>query len=83
MWSVFDLLSVVSYQSMNPASIAIAAFCTPDALCSWLRIRQGPAGAPSWFVSVMRNVIAGLFNIRMYLDDTISSAGFRWRSSTR
>ena len=32
---------------------------------------QGAAGAPAWFVSVMRLVINGLDNIRMYLDDAI------------
>ena len=31
------------------------------------------AGAPAWFVLVMRLVAAGLDNIRMYLDDAISS----------
>ena len=34
---------------------------------------QGPAGAPAWFVSVMRLVTAGLDNIRVYLDDAIGS----------
>ena len=34
---------------------------------------QGAAGAPAWFVSVMRLVTAGLDNIRMYLDDAIGS----------
>ena len=32
---------------------------------------QGAAGAPAWFVSVMRLVINGLDNIPMYLDDAI------------
>ena len=30
---------------------------------------QGAAGAPAWFVSVMRLVTGGLDNIRLYLDD--------------
>ena len=34
---------------------------------------QGAAGAPAWFVSVMRLVTADLDNIRMYLDDAIGS----------
>ena len=34
---------------------------------------QGAAGAPAWFVSVMRLVTNGLNNIRMYLDDAIGS----------
>ena len=34
---------------------------------------QGAAGAPAWFVSVMRLVTAGLDNIRTYLDDAIGS----------
>ena len=34
---------------------------------------HGAAGAPAWFVLVMRLVTAGLDNIRMYLDDAISS----------
>ena len=34
---------------------------------------QGAAGAPAWFVSVMRLVTNGLDNIRMYLDDAIRS----------
>ena len=34
---------------------------------------QGAAGAPAWFVLVMRLVTAGLDTIRMYLDDVIGS----------
>ena len=34
---------------------------------------QGAAGAPAWFVSVIRLITAGLDNIRMYLDDAIGS----------
>ena len=34
---------------------------------------QGAAGAPAWFVSVMRLATAGLDNICMYLDDAIGS----------
>ena len=34
---------------------------------------QGAAGAPAWFVSVIRLVTNGLDNIRMYLDDAIGS----------
>ena len=34
---------------------------------------QGAAGAPAWFVSVMRLVASCLDNIRMYLDDAIGS----------
>ena len=46
----------------------MTAFCTPNGLYEWLRMPQGAAGAPAWFVSVMRLVAAGLDNIRMYLD---------------
>ena len=34
---------------------------------------QGAAGAPAWFLSVMRLVTDGLDIIRMYLDDAIGS----------
>ena len=34
---------------------------------------QGAAGAPAWFVSVMRLVTTGLDNVRLYLDDAIGS----------
>ena len=34
---------------------------------------QGVAGAPAWFVSVMRLVASNLDNIRTYLDDAIGS----------
>ena len=34
---------------------------------------QGAAGAPAWFVLVMRLVTAGPNNIRMYLEDAIGS----------
>ena len=34
---------------------------------------EGAAGSPAWFVSVMRLVVDGLDNIRMYLDDGIES----------
>ena len=48
-------------------------FCTPNGLYEWLRMPQGAAGDPAWFVSVMRFVTAGLDNIRTYLDDAIGS----------
>ena len=34
---------------------------------------KGAAGAPAWFVLVMRLVTVGLDTIRMYLDDAIGS----------
>ena len=45
----------------------------PNGLYEWLRMPQGAAGAPAWFVSVIRLVTTGLDNIHMYLDDTIGS----------
>ena len=52
-------------------TIPLTAFCTPNGLYEWLRMPPGAAGAPAWFVSVMRIVTAGLDNILMYLDDAI------------
>ena len=46
-------------------------FCTPNGLYEWPRMPPGAAGAPAWFVSVMRLVTTGLYNILMYLDDEI------------
>ena len=72
-FSVFDLFSGFTQLTIQPDTISLTAFCTPNGLYEWLRMPQGAAGAPAWFVSVMRLVTAGLDNIRMYLDDAIGS----------
>ena len=72
-FSVFDLFSGFTRLTIHPDTIPLTAFCTPNGLYEWLRMPQGAAGAPAWFVSVMRLVTAGLDNIRMYLDDAIGS----------
>ena len=72
-FSVFDLFSGFTQLTIHPDTIPLTAFCTPNGLYEWLRMPQGAAGAPAWFVSVMRLVTAGLHNIRMYLDDAIGS----------
>ena len=72
-FSVFDLFSGFTQLPIHPDTIPLTAFCTPNELDEWLRVPQGAAGAPAWFVSVMRLVTASLDNIRMYLDDAIGS----------
>ena len=72
-FSVFDLFSGFTQLTIHPDTIPLTAFCTPNRLFEWLRMSRGAAGAPAWFVSVMRLVTAGLDNIRMYLDDAIGS----------
>ena len=72
-FSVFDLFSGFTQLTIHPDTIPLTAFCTPNGLYEWLRMPQGAAGAPAWFVSVMRLVTDGLDNIRMYLDDAIGS----------
>ena len=72
-FSVLDLFSGFTQLTFHPDTILLTAFCTPNGLCEWLRIPQGAAGAPAWFVLVMKLVTAGLDNIRMYLDDAIGS----------
>ena len=70
-FSVFDLFSGFTQLTVYSDTIPLTAFCTPNGLYEWLRMPQGAAGAPAWFVSVMRLVMAGLDNIRLYLDDAI------------
>ena len=70
-FSVFDLFSGFTQLTIHPDTIPLTAFCTPNGLYEWLRMPSGAAGAPAWFVSVMRLVTAGLDNILMYLDDAI------------
>ena len=70
-FSVFDLFSGFTQLTIHPDTIPLTAFCTPSGLYEWLRMPQGAAGAPAWFVSFMRLVTNGLDNIRMYLDDAI------------
>ena len=72
-FSVFDLFSGFTQLTIHPDTIPLTAFCTPNGLYEWLRMLQGAAGAPAWFVSVMRLITAGLDNIRMCLDDAIGS----------
>ena len=72
-FSVFDLFSGSTQLTIHPDTISLTAFCTPNGLYKWLRMPQGAAGAPAWFVSVMRLVTAGLDDIRTYLDDAIGS----------
>ena len=70
---MFDLFSGFTQLTIHPDTIPLAAFCTTNGLYEWLRLPQGAAGAPAWFVSVVRLVTAGLDNICMYLDDAIGS----------
>ena len=70
---VFDLFSGFTQLTIHSDTIPLTAFCTPNRPYEWLRMPQGDAGAPAWFVSVLRLVTNGLDNIRMYLDDTIVS----------
>ena len=72
-FSMFDLFLGFTQLTIHPDTIPLTAFCTPNGLYEWIRMPQGAAGAPAWFVSVMRLVTAGLDNIRMYLDDAIGS----------
>ena len=72
-FSVFNLFSGFTQLTIHPNTIPLTAFCTPDGLYKWLRMPQGAAGAPAWFVSVMRLVTAGLDNIKMYFDDAVGS----------
>ena len=69
----FDLFSGFTQLRIHPDTIPLTTFYTPKGLYEWLRMPQGAAGAPAWFVSVMRLVTNGLDNIRMYLDDAIGS----------
>ena len=55
-FSVFDLFSGFTQLTIHPDIIPLTAFCTPNGLYEWLRMPQGAAGAPAWFVSVMRLV---------------------------
>ena len=70
-FSVFDLFSGFTQLTIHPDTIPLTTFCTPNGLYEWPRMPPGAAGAPAWFVSVMRFVMAGLDNILMYLDDAI------------
>ena len=72
-FSVFDLFSGFKQLTRHPDTIPLTAFCKPNGHYEWLRIPQGGAGYPAWFVSVMRLVTDGLGNIGMYLDDAIGS----------
>ena len=72
-FSVFVFFSGFTQLTIHPDIIPPTAFCTPNGLYEWLRMPQGAAGAPAWFVSVMRLVTAGHDNIRTYLDDAIGS----------
>ena len=72
-FSVFDLFSGFTQLTIHLDTIPLTALCTPNGLYERLRMPQGAAGAPAWFVSVKRLVTAGLDNIRMYVDDAIGS----------
>ena len=64
-FSVFDIFSGFTQLTIHPDTIPLTAFCTPNGLYEWLRMPQGAAGAPAWFVSAMRLVTAGLDNFRL------------------
>ena len=72
-FSVFDLFSGFTQLTIHPETIPLTAFCPPNGLYEWLRMPQGAAGAPAWFVSVIRLVTSNLDNLRMYLDDAIGT----------
>ena len=65
---MFDLFSGFTQLTIHPDTIPLTAFCTPNGLYEWPCMPPGAAGAPAWFVLVMRLVTAGLDNILMYLD---------------
>ena len=81
-FSVFDLFSGFTQLTIHPDTIPLTAFCTLNGLYEWLSMPHGAAGAPAWFVLVMRLVTAGLDNIRMYLDDVIGRLPHSSRSDT-
>ena len=61
---VFDLFSGFTQLTIHPDTIPLTAFFSPNGLYKWLRMPQGAAGSPAWFVSVMRLVTDGLDIIR-------------------
>ena len=75
-FSAFDLFSGFTQLTIHPNTVPLTAFCTPNGLYEWLRMPQGAAGSPAWFVCVMCLVTDGLDNIRMYFDDAIGSDAF-------
>ena len=46
-FSVFDLFLGFTQLTIHPDTIPLTAFCTPNGLYEWLRMRQGAAGAPT------------------------------------
>ena len=72
-FSLFDLSSGFTQLTIRPDTIRLTAFWAPQGLYEWLRMPQGAAGAPAWFVSARLLVTGYLDNIRMYVDDAIGS----------
>ena len=62
-FSVFDLFSGFAQLTIHPDTISLTAFCISNGLYEWLRMPQGAAGAPAWFVFIMRLVMDDLDNI--------------------
>lgn len=65
-----------SFELLRMPNIPLTVFCTPSGVYELLRMPQGAAGTPAWFVSVMRHVAVGLDNIRMYMDGAIASGDY-------
>lgn len=66
-----DLAAAYHQIAMDPKSIPLTAFCTPDGFYEWLRMPFGLTNAPASFQALMNKVFRDHKNVLVYLDDII------------
>ena len=70
-FSVFDLISSSHQNTTHKDTVHLTAFGTPTGLYNWLVMRQRSSTSLGWFIKVINEVIEGVAQVAVYLDDFI------------
>ena len=69
--SLFDLASSCHQITAHKDTVSLTSFFTHTGLYEWLVMSQGSSASSGWFVKVISEVIKGLAQVVVYLDDVI------------
>ena len=69
--SLFDLVSSFHQIKAHKDTVPLKALSTPTGIYEWLLMPQSSSASPGWFVEVSNEVITGLKQVAVYLDDAI------------
>lgn len=71
MWSVFDAEWGFHQLALDESSQKYTTFCTPSGVYKWLVMPMGIKNGPSIFQRFITEVLAGIPNVHVYVDDII------------